>query len=222
MYFLFIPVSPSNVAKAVKVIFCILFPPVTLQLGIDTISAFEENFNKFNGRIYLEYNKISVCDMFIFFSVSFVLYMFLGFYFQNILSHEYGIKKPWNFLCTKNFWGCSNNNKKDVDIDGETQNKNININNINLYAVKENNKKKENSLDSKNEKENIINIDGENQSNARQIKNIKFNKIKMDQFPNSEDKLMGRDILISDIITIPADKKRMIVNTKNKYFLIFK
>ena len=200
MYFLFIPVSPSNVAKAVKVIFCILFPPVTLQLGIDTISAFEENFNKFNGRIYLEYNKISVCDMFIFFSVSFVLYMFLGFYFQNILSHEYGIKKPWNFLCTKNFWGCSNNNKKDVDIDGETQNKNININNINLYAVKENNKKKENSLDSKNEKENIINIDEENQSNARQIKNIKFNNIKMDQFPNSEDKLMGRDIQLIDEI----------------------
>ena len=36
------------------------------------------------------------------------------------------------------------------------------------------------------------------------------------------DKLMGRDMLISDIITIPADKKRMIVNIKNKYFLIFK
>ena len=173
MFFLFIPVSPSNVAKALKVIFCILFPPVALQLGIDTISAFEENFNKFNGRIYFQYNKISVCEMYIFFSVSFIIYMFLGFYFQNILSHEYGIKKPWNFLCTKNFWGCENN-KKGIDIDDDTQNQNIN--NIKLYDMKENNKKNDNSLDSKNDKENI-NKDAKNQSNGRQIKNIKFMKI---------------------------------------------
>jgi len=194
MFFLFIPVSPSNVAKGLKVIFCILFPPVALQLGIDTISAFEENFNKFNGRIYFQYNKISVCEMYIFFSVSFVIYMFLGFYFQNILSHEYGIKKPWNFLCTKNFWGCENN-KKSIDIDDDTQNQNIN--NIKLYDVKEYSKKNDNSLDSKNDKENI-NKDSKIQNNGRQIKNIKFNNIKMDQFPNSEDKLMGRNIQLID------------------------
>jgi hypothetical protein len=63
--------------------------------------------------------------------------------------------------------------------------------------MKENNKKNDNSLDSKNDKENI-NKDDKNQSNGRQIKNIKFNNIKMDQFPNSEDKLMGRNIQFID------------------------
>ena len=202
MFFLFIPVSPSNVVKALKVIFCILFPPVSLQLGINTISSFEENFNQFNGRIYYEFNKISVCDMYIFFSVSFVIYMFLGFYFQNILSHEYGIKKPWNFLCTKNFWGCDNNsNKKDIDIDDdEAQNNNKDIK---LY----NNKKNENSLDNKNGKDNIISIDVKNQSNSRQIKNIKFNNVKVDQTPNSEDQLMGRNMQLNEDKVIDENKK---------------
>ena len=110
MYFFSIPVFPDSISKGVKIVFCILFPPVTLQLGINTISCFEENYNKFDGRIYYEFNKISVFDMYIYFSISFCIYMFIGFYLQNILSHEYGIKKPWYFLFTRNFWGCENKN----------------------------------------------------------------------------------------------------------------
>lgn len=28
----------------------------------------------------------------------------MGFYFQNVLPHEFGIKRPLNFLCSSNFW----------------------------------------------------------------------------------------------------------------------
>jgi len=38
--------------------------------------------------------------------------MFLGFYIQNIISHEYGIKKPWYFLFTKEFWLCGKKKSK--------------------------------------------------------------------------------------------------------------
>ena len=35
------------------------------------------------------------------------LYLFLGYYLQNVLPHEFGIKRPVYFLCTSEYW-CSN------------------------------------------------------------------------------------------------------------------
>ena len=42
--------------------------------------------------------------------------MFIGFFLQNALPHEYGIKQHFYFLCTKNFWGIEDNNKEDINI----------------------------------------------------------------------------------------------------------
>ena len=142
MFFLCIPVIPNSVSKGVKILFCILFPPVSLQLGIDTLAVFEMNYNKFDGRIYYEFSKFSVFDMYIVFVVSFFLFMFIGFYLQNILSHEYGIKKPWYFLCTKSFYGCENKEsikvKNDLDLIDKNENslnRNVHINNVNQERI---------------------------------------------------------------------------------------
>ena len=105
IYFFFIVVFQKSVNYTLKIIFCILFPPTNLQLGINTISVFETNFQKFNGRIKYKYNNYSVRDMYLNFTYNFIIYMFLGFFLQNALPHEYGIKKPIYFLFTSNFWG---------------------------------------------------------------------------------------------------------------------
>ena len=175
MYFFSIPLFPDSISKGVKIVFCILFPPITLQLGINTISCFEDNYNKFDGRIYYEYNKISVFDMYIYFSISFCIYMFIGFYLQNILSHEYGIKKPWYFLFTRNFWGCENkndNNNKlyDNTIDYNNNENNINKKKVNIPSIKANNINMGN-------KENII--------------EIKINNSKEEQLPSTDVLLLG-------------------------------
>ena len=197
MYFFSIPVFPNSVSKTIKVIFCILFPPVTLQLGIDTISLFEIFFNKFNGRIYFEDKKFNIFDMYILFFISFIIYMFIGFYLQNILSHEYGIKKPFYFLFTKNFWGCEDNNaslNNNIN-NGQEQNK------INIYSSKCN--KNIEVFDdiniNKNYVENSINIDLNNAQSypptpplIDEDKRNENNQEKYNKVPSSVEKLIGR------------------------------
>ena len=144
MFFLALPVYSNAVSRVIKIIFCLLFPPITMQLGINTICQFQINFNEFNGRVFMRYNKFSFFDMYILFICNFILYMFLGFYLQNIISHDYGIKKPWYFLCTKNFWRCQNCTKKNKN------NNNTNSINISRYAetksIKSNNNKNDNYI----------------------------------------------------------------------------
>ena len=209
MYFFSIPIFPNSVSKVVKIIFCILFPLVNLQLGIDTIANFEENFNKFNGRIYYEYNKFNIFDMYILFVISFILYMFIGFYLQNILSHEYGIKRPFYFLCTKNFWGCENKNKSKYLNDIINEKENSDKIKINIYSSKSNNNILNNNINVNNDnyKDDSININNglscpadylDNEDNINKNKNKKLKNQENNQIPISVDKFIGRDERILD------------------------
>ena len=42
--------------------------------------------------------------------------MFLGFFLQNVLPHEFGIKQHFYFLFTAEFWGIENNDNNDINI----------------------------------------------------------------------------------------------------------
>ena len=44
--------------------------------------------------------------MFIMFIVDLFIYIFLGYYLQNILQHDFCIRRPWYFLFTPSYWGC--------------------------------------------------------------------------------------------------------------------
>ena len=110
-----IPFESNEAPKAVKIIFALLFPPVNLFYGCNTLNKFQNNYNEFKGRTDMIFQKYSVKDMYIIFVFNFILYMFLGFYLQNIIQHEYGAKKPWYFLCTKNFWNCKGKKYKEEE-----------------------------------------------------------------------------------------------------------
>ena len=218
MYFFSIPVYPNSVSKVVKIIFCIIFPLVTLELGSNTIGDFEKNFNQFNGRIYFEYNKISFFDMYILFTISFLLFMFIGFYLQNILSHEYGIKKPFYFLCTKNFWGCENKNKKlylNKAIDEKESSENINK--INIYSSKDSNSINKNHLNNNNNKDNSININNDIsfQSNENNInKNIAPKNQKDKVIPRIPKIQSSAEGLLEGDLKIEVENNS---NNENKY-----
>ena len=111
MYFFSFSINSNVPSKLTKYILCIIFPPITMQLGLNTFSYFETNFNQFNGRIFMEYNKFSIFDMYILFLINFISYMLIGFYIHNIISHEFGLKKKWYFLCTRSYWGCEKKQK---------------------------------------------------------------------------------------------------------------
>jgi ATP-binding cassette subfamily A (ABC1) protein 3 len=88
-----------------------LFPQVCLNNGILLFSKFQYHFRTFKDREFLDiYTTFSVGIMFLMFVVDFFLFLFLGFYLNNVLPHDFGIRKPFYFICTADFW-CSNRKK---------------------------------------------------------------------------------------------------------------
>ena len=211
MYFFFIVVFQNSINYAAKFIFCILFPPTALQLGINTISNFETNFRNFDGRIYFKFNNFSVCDMYKHFTYNFIIYMFLGFFLQNVLPHEYGIKQPIYFLFTKSFWGFENNDNNDINIILSENNKDI---------IENNNKENNNSLEKNKNNEIIMDIKNNNLEDnidkKDSIKNEKDNKqINLDENNNNENP-RSSDELINQNLYIKVNSKTSDHNKKEQ------
>ena len=211
MYFFFIVVFQNSINYAAKFIFCILFPPTALQLGINTISNFETNFRNFDGRIYFKFNNFSVCDMYKHFTYNFIIYMFLGFFLQNVLPHEYGIKQPIYLLFTKSFWGFENNDNNDINIILSENNKDI---------IENNNKENNNSLEKNKNNEIIMDIKNNNLEDnidkKDSIKNEKDNKqINLDENNNNENP-RSSDELINQNLYIKVNSKTSDHNKKEQ------
>ena len=195
MYFLFIVVFQKSVNYTLKIIFCLLFPPTTLQLGINTISIFETNFQDFDGRINYEHNNFSVRDMYTNLTYNFIIYMFLGFFLQNTLPHEYGIKRPIYFLFTKNFWGYESKNKENINLIQKENNRKI---------INRNNKENKNN---ENNNETILNInknleqnnkDNKSFENVNTIEQIKLNESKKDELLFSHKGIINKEQNINE------------------------
>jgi ATP-binding cassette subfamily A (ABC1) protein 3 len=110
MFFLSMSCMDENSKKVVKIILSI-FPPVCLELGVVLFGKFESHFRNFHPKDYAKiYTNCSIFIMNLMQIIDFFLYLFLGYYLQNVLPHEFGIRRPWYFLFTKEYW-CGNQNK---------------------------------------------------------------------------------------------------------------
>ena len=91
--------------KTLKIILSI-FPPVCLELGVVLIGKFQSHFKDFHLEDYTKtYTNYSVFIMNIMQIIDVLLYLFLGYYLQNIIPHEFGIKRPFYFICNSFFMG---------------------------------------------------------------------------------------------------------------------
>ena len=91
-----------------------LIPAVNLNLGVSLLFRFDFHFRKFYDRDFtMDHFNFSLILVFIMFGVDFLLFLFLGFYLQNVLPHDFGIRKPWYFLCSLEYW-CKSKKKKKV------------------------------------------------------------------------------------------------------------
>ena len=116
MYFLSSSFTGKGIKHYIRVIVSIL-PPIALQLGLNVITRFEvtqKNFEK--GDINLKYRDYCIKDMLIMFIIDFFFFLFLGYYIQNTISHDFGISRPWYFLCTKSYWKKEITNKKEFKL----------------------------------------------------------------------------------------------------------
>ena len=125
-YFLSMACMDEGAAQGLKIGMSIL-PPVCIELGIVLLGKFESHFKQFHPTDYTKiYTNYSIFYMNLMQFIDFFLYLFLGYYLQNVLPHEFGIRKPVNFICTKNFWCKSNNTKNKQKISDELENENKN------------------------------------------------------------------------------------------------
>ena len=112
MFFLCLLVADESSSYNLKVGLSI-FPPVTIYNAITLLSKFESHFRPFHkDDIYEKYTNYRIIMMIILLSGDLFLYLFLGYYFQNVLPHDFGIRKPWYFIFKKLF--CIKKKKKRI------------------------------------------------------------------------------------------------------------
>ncbi len=89
-----------------------LIPLVNLNIGNSLLSKFQYHYRKFKFRDLMKdhYNySLGLC--YLMFLIDFNVFIFIGFYLQNVLPHDYGIRRPWYFLCSQEYW-CKGRKKK--------------------------------------------------------------------------------------------------------------
>ena len=86
-------------------VFISFLPPATIDLGIVLLGKFKRNFREFQfgDDIFEKYTNYKIFTMYLMLFVDIFIYLFIGYYFQNVMPKDYGIRKPWYFLCKKIF-----------------------------------------------------------------------------------------------------------------------
>ena len=111
MYFLSIACIKETASKSIKIGLS-FFPPVAVVVGIVMFGEFECHFRKYHPKYITNiYTNYSLFIMLLMLFIDFFLYLFLGYYLQNVLPHSYGIRKPFYFLFTSEYW-CGKSKKK--------------------------------------------------------------------------------------------------------------
>ena len=121
MYFISIAAIKDTAAKSVKIGLS-FFPPVIIEVGIVMFGKFESHFRRYHPKYFTNiYTNYSMFIMLFMLLVDFFIYLFLGFYCQNVLPHSYGIRKPFYFLCTSDYWcgKSTKRNKKALNIQNQ-------------------------------------------------------------------------------------------------------
>ena len=116
MLFVSAAVYDENIKKIYKIIAALL-PPVNLLLGAFTFGHFQGMFYQFSSNnVTPNYLNYSIETTYLMFTLDFFIYLFLGYYLQNVIPHEYGASKPWYFLFLPSYWCgscCSSKKRKE-------------------------------------------------------------------------------------------------------------
>ena len=93
MSFLYLPINSPEINKPIVNLFCVLFPPTNLLLGLNVFYTFEKEFVFFNYNIKMDVAQITIFQMILFFICSIFIYLFFGFIISQCFCYEYGFKR---------------------------------------------------------------------------------------------------------------------------------
>ena len=221
MFFLSMACMDENSKKVLKIVLSI-FPPVALELGIVLIGKFQSHFKDFHYSDYAEtYTNYSIFIMNLMQIIDFFLYLFLGYYLQNIIPHEFGIKRPFYFICTKEYWCSSrkNNNKSKKEINLALNNVEVDIKSEEVKIKKE----KDNNINNEKYTRNPKKTNHYEDSSSKQLQKYeKENNINKKNFESEDlykDKTKPDDCLIvSNIVKAFEDGKVAVDHVNIKFY----
>ncbi len=111
MYCLSLACMFENSSFWLKLVLAI-FPAVNLNLGVALLNKFEFHFRNFYNKDFTkDHFNYSLIICYIMFVVDFFAFFFVGYYLNNVLPHDFGIRRPWYFLCSLDFWNPSRKKK---------------------------------------------------------------------------------------------------------------
>ena len=103
MFFLCITISDEKASPISKILVSIL-PPINLCNSYFILARFQGHFRPFYYKdIFKKYLNYKISWMVYIFIADLLFYLFLGYYLQNVLPHDFGIRKPWYFIFKKLF-----------------------------------------------------------------------------------------------------------------------
>ena len=206
-YFLSMVCMNEGAAKALKIVMSIL-PPVCVELGIVLLGKFESHFIKFHPQDYTKtYTNYSIFIMNLMQFIDFFLYLFLGYYLQNVLPHEFGIKKPWNFICLA---CCSCDNKKKKNQDKENISQELNDNEIEIKFHNDKNEMELTPIES--QKRNLKNNSESIETAVKKDKNFEGEDLYKDK-TNPDDALR-----VQNIVKVFGDGKKAVDNVNLNFY----
>ena len=180
MYFMSMASIKETSTKALKIGLS-FFPPAILEITILMFAEFESHFRKYKPKYFdTFYTNYSIAIMIIMFVADFFIYYFLGYYLTMVLPHSYGIRKPFYFLFTSEFWcgkakkpknisqvydSSFNNNpsltvSKNTTTNNSNSKSNITLNDISIFDINKNNSnfEDENLYKDKTHKDDVLKI----------------------------------------------------------------
>ena len=216
MFFLSMACMDEDANKALKIVLSI-FPPVCLELGIVLLGKFESHFKQFHAADYTKtYTNYSIFIMNIMQVVDCLLYLFLGYYLQNVLPHDFGIKRPIYFLCTSEYW-CP----KDKRVNSQTKKEiNVAINNLESdIRSEEVHMKKENGGDSRNKNKESSSTKNNEKAEEEIKKQERKNKKNFESEDLYKDRTKPDDFLqVSNIVKTFGDGKVAVDHVNLKFY----
>ena len=88
MSFVYVPLDSPLVNSGFRYFLCLLFPPTTLLLGLNSFIAFEKEFTPLDNRIGLDVAQLNIRNMIVLLFASFIFYILLSFFAYCIFFRE--------------------------------------------------------------------------------------------------------------------------------------
>lgn len=105
-FFAYFAVNNDNAPLESKAWSCLL-APTAFGLGASVLAKYEaagEGVTWSTFHQTLNESQVSFAYILTMMLIDLVLYVFLAYYLSNVVQQEYGVRRPWYFLCSSSFW----------------------------------------------------------------------------------------------------------------------